>query len=253
MTTTDDASPDDCAAWQLADGVFARLSPSPRRATWHRVGATPTDLFGVVVPDSVTHLALISERPNDLPIVAYAISRRGEEHRAGPHPGPGSLATLACDVLRRCLQLPTAPATQPPSQWTLRAWLELLLEAAADPSAPAMTWDAAAALHPAHGGRPASPQELAFEAIAVDETVPWPLLHAGVAAGQLVVPGLTADEATWMDHPFFARWLLAGHRDVDELLDDLHLFLPPVVASAVELTASMIGRLGFERQESGIP
>ena len=231
-------------------GVLARHADTGHHG-WTPVADTPSDLFGLYSEPAVTHLALVSADGRSAPFVSYCVSRRGEESGAGALPRAGSLADLGCDILRRCLGLPTAAATDGPSQWTLRAWLERLLEHAADPTLGPLDWSTAASMHPA-AATTATPDELALDAVTVDETLPWPMLHAGAASGRLVVPGLSTAEAAWMDHPFFARWLLAGHREVDELLDDLHLFLAPQVASAVELTASMIRRLGFERHESGV-
>lgn len=106
------------------------------------------------------------------------------------------------DVLRRCLGAPTAP---PPPFRDLGdvLWVEALLAAAA--ARTLRRWDDALALRP--------------------DATSWKQLRR-LARG---APGFGA-LATWMDDGMFARWLIAGHRPLRELLAAADARLPRPLA-----------------------
>jgi hypothetical protein len=69
------------------------------------------------------------------------------------------------------------------------------------------------------------PQVLAATARHVAACWPWERLREAAARGVIDLADVSAEQAAWMDSAFLARWLLGMHRGVDDLLDDLHLFL----------------------------
>jgi hypothetical protein len=132
------------------------------------------------------------------------------------------------DVCRRVLGLPCEAETRPVGEWVMAQWLSRLLDTAADPATSARAADptAVARLHPAFDPALANtPDDLAEATLETVAELPWPLLREQVADGLLYVESITPQLARWMDDAFFARYLLEAYRPLDELLDDLRLFL----------------------------
>lgn len=145
------------------------------------------------------------------------------------------------DVCHRILALHCEPEHRPVSEWVMAQWLTLLLDIAADPatSIEASNWAKVARLHPAFDPfLPSTVDELASATIDTVSDLPWPALRRQVADGLLHVETISAELAEWMDDAFFARFLIEWCRPIEDLLDDLRLFLDDETLDAVSLTVA---------------
>lgn len=204
----------------------------------------------------------------DAATVAFVLDRRGRGHVAvgvdGATHSVGSVHSIGtgvgvtgflADVTARVLGLPTPPEPTDPAELVLRVWLQHLLDAAADPTTPVApaSWPDAVALHPAwradHGLDPAvhdaAPADVARVTVELGRQLRWERMRTLAADGTIVLPGLAASEAAWMDWPFFARWTLDVHRPSTDVLDDLSLFLDGALLRDVRYTVHAVGWLGF--------
>ncbi|HET9076155.1 MAG TPA: hypothetical protein VFN68_04430 [Acidimicrobiales bacterium] len=137
----------------------------------------------------------------------------------------------ALDVLKRCLGLPTpAPAAPTIRRLYHAAWLAAILDQ--PPGGRLLSWSAALDLHPVLWDRPGGPDPAAKEeAIGMLEgRWTWEDLRVAVAGGfsacGLPEPALAA----WMDAGMFARWVLDGIRDPEDLLGQARGRLRPAAA-----------------------
>ena len=125
------------------------------------------------------------------------------------------------DACRRVLGLPTPPAPGSPQVWATVVWVDAVLAAtlAADLGEPP-GWHALAALDPLdHAGDRAG--------------LTWSLVRASCAAGLVVVPGVDAELAAWMDDGMFAREATAALPPLFDMLHDLRDLLAPHVLDHV--------------------
>jgi len=204
-----------------------------------------------IAPSPGTSVALVLDRCNRSALAVRAGSEVADLDAT-------SVWGYVADLAARILGLPSAPEAATPAALVLRVWLHNLLDAAADPDPdrPLRSWPDAVALHPlwrAAGERPlvCPPATVAQATRATSHQLPWERMRRMAADGAIVVPGLGAADAAWMDWPFFARWTLDVHRPVTSLLDDLSLFLDPPLLDDVRSTAHALGWLGFAEPVSG--
>lgn len=230
------------------------------------------DLFGFVAPLSWRGVAVVlpgtarRETDIDTPMpatVAFVADRSGGTEIAI---GFGDRVEVAADhdegfvvdVVRRVLRLPTSADVESPTALVVAVWLQTLLDLAADPTTASSlrTWKSVLAVHPAWliagdvlplptDVGTLDPDELAELTATLGRTLSWERLRSFAVDGTIEVPGLTAQDASWMDWPFFARWTLDVHRPATELLDDLSLFLDGPLLRDVRYTAEAAGWLGF--------
>lgn len=132
-----------------------------------------------------------------------AVTTTLEDGTVIDEPGEGQLG----DVLRRCLGAATAPPP-PVGLFADVLWLEALLDA----PGPVRTWADAAALRP-DGGQPRTTWRRLRR--LANTTGPW--------------EGL----ADWMDDGLFARWVLAEHASLDDLLERASAVLPTALVERV--------------------
>ena len=193
--------------------------------------------------------------------VAYVLDRRGRCQVAAAVDDEvvidlptADVTGLLADLAARILGLPTRPEATPPTELVVRVWLQNLLDAAADPAtrATVSTWCGAVDAHPAWRVAPADrprtgrhPDDVVAVTLALGRVLTWERMRCLAAGRRIVVPGLSASDAAWMDAPFFARWTLDVHRPATELLDDLSLFLDGAVLRDVRYTVDAAGWLGF--------
>jgi hypothetical protein len=149
------------------------------------------------------------------------------------------------DNFRRCFRLPTDPPDTTPQEFLSLLWLGEVL-AVGQQEHRALSWQQAAHLHPAarvltHLGEPVPLDHFAAVLRAAGSAWTWSRLreHAqgeGWLADQLP-PGLAA----WMDDGMFSRWLLDGHRSLDELLVSIRSVLSPSAARRVRQALDAAG------------
>lgn len=208
---------------------------------WTILASEPAVLWGFVAPFDTCAIALAplvgaqgTERTGRRPhVLVHAsgldlLDPGGCLAPANDSDGRDLATHHAIDIARRALRLPTEPDAHTTADLTVAAWVELILDRAADPqTATSVTsWADACSLHPSAGGRgDLSPGELAHHTGVASDAIGWERLRRGVAAGELIVPGADAAEASWMDAPMFARHLLSSHRAVADSLADLELFV----------------------------
>lgn len=139
---------------------------------------------------------------------------------------------FVADVCRRVLGIACPSEPRGTIELANAQWLDLILHLAADPlTAPGIReWVDLVTLHPAVDPNAdprvfEEPDVLASTARQVAASWPWERLREAASRGLIELGDVTAEQADWMDSAFLARWLLGMHRGVDELLDDLRLFL----------------------------
>lgn len=228
--------------------VYAVVGPSERPRVQPAVQPPHLEeLVGFRAPEAWSGIAVladgtarhvstdVTDGTTDRVRIAYAVDRHGNEGAAVTSQdsgacwsSPDAVDGFVADLCRRMLGLACPPERRKPADLAAAAWLELLLDRAADPltADTVRTWGDVAALHPTLDGEPAAtPDRLAHLVRATTDLWDWEQVRAAVATGALAVDQVGPDLAIWMDAPFLARWLLGMHRPIGELLDDLRLFL----------------------------
>ena len=167
--------------------------------------------------------------------IAYLLDRAGHDAITIANASGAIIATSSnvasgyvADVLRRVLGVACRPESRTVPDWAMAQWLTRVLDLAADPatSHQTATWHGAATLHPAFDPTLGwAPRDLAEATLHACRHLGWSSLRRQTAEGTVFIESVSPDLARWMDDAFFARWLLEAHRDPDELLDDLSLFL----------------------------
>lgn len=191
----------------------------------------PTDwqAFGVVAPGRSVPVdadGAPAGGPDTRVVVCALVGHNGE---VASHVRAGDGRVLAggetdgrvVDACRRVLGLPTPPAPGSPQVWATVVWVDAVLAAtlAADLGEPP-GWHALAALDPLdHAGDRAG--------------LTWSLVRASCAAGLVVVPGVDAELAAWMDDGMFAREATAALPPLFDMLHDLRDLLAPHVLDHV--------------------
>jgi hypothetical protein len=145
------------------------------------------------------------------------------------------------DALRRCLGLPTAPPTTSTIGFWSARWFDAVVAEAATAAGHRRLrrWHAVARLHPAVPALVAdlseivTPERLVELGEALARLRDWEEARRSVAAGTLVVPGLDAETAAWLDDGAFSRWALAGFPDLAELARAVDCLVPPSVSASV--------------------
>ena len=127
------------------------------------------------------------------------------------------------DVLRRSLELPTAPPPATTARLDLTAWAGAL---SAGPAG-RLRWEEALACHPALFGETVTDTEAAEALVrAVPSIADWESLRLFVASGFDSDYTPSAEVAAWMDAGMFSRWVLRELPPVDAVLptvrDRLH-------------------------------
>lgn len=134
------------------------------------------------------------------------------------------------DILRRCLELPTAPPPAGTGRLSCSSWLGAIRRAARPGQL--LSWTQVLDLHPvfveADGPLSAAVREAVIG--AVSNAFDWDLVRQAAIASPdglgLVDPGL----ARWMDEGMFARWVLDKLRPVDDMIASVRPFLRPGAA-----------------------
>jgi hypothetical protein len=160
---------------------------------------------------------------------------------------PGRPEGLVADACRRTLGLPTAP---PPDSteglWAL-AWLDRIVEtttSGASRSGPT-TWRRLVGLHPAVAlldpaavpvlaTLPTGPGALRAAATGLAEAWPWPRIRSEPQVIRMPWLDLTPRLAAWMDDGMWARWVLSGFPQPDDLRAAVHSLLAEPLAAAVD-------------------
>ncbi len=166
-------------------------------------GSSDDQPGGLPVDGTTLHLDLVLDRSGTHRCRIRSLTPDGRDRVVREEPGSG----LVVDALHCVLGLP-APGDPPPCPGIgIGLWSHRLLEAVTGGALP--TWDAAAALHPAWAGRagaPPSPETLAEAGRRFDRNARWDDLRERAAAGDLVAPELSAEDAAWLDATTFGRW-----------------------------------------------
>jgi hypothetical protein len=212
-------------------------------------------LAGVTAPDSWTAFGIRARgraRPLDQPAVPPVTSaatfladrggaeasvlRLGEAVSEPPGPAVGTVP----DLVRRVLDLPTAPAPVSTALLWTSIWLDRVLERWAQPHRRrdlTSSWGQVAVLHPAiHAPSPpdvvafADPAALVSVARSHAAAASWAQLRRSPVPLALPDGPLPPSVARWMDDGFFARWTTAA--------------FPPVATTARELRALLGEPLG---------
>ncbi len=223
-------------------------------------------LLGFSAPPHWNGLAIVacgSSTPGSHLHVAYLLDRHGHQAITVADDDGEVLASTdtstsgyIADVCRRVLGLPCQPEARTVGEWAMAQWLTRLLDIAADPvtAHAAAGWPLVAMMHPAYMSTlGSSPDELAEATIDTIRELPWPVLRRKVADGMLFIEAMPADVAGWMDDAFFARFLIEEYRSVDELLDDLRLFLDGDTLEAVTATVDATLSATLSRDRDGDP
>lgn len=129
------------------------------------------------------------------------------------------------DCLRRALGRPTPPPTATTTTLFATMWLENVL-ARSRQGGRRLSWDQAAALHPAvqlMGGERREvghePVDVTGPALALGKVCDWSMVRQQAIRGWKA--GLDAPLAVWMDTGMLSRWLLDRRPLVEELIDQL--------------------------------
>ena len=150
-----------------------------------------------------------------------------------PGLGEGQLA----DVLRRVLELPTAPPDVPIGELLAKFWLQRIIAGAKrSRHAAKLSWEKAAALHPAMEltDKPVTANNLAAVGADIAGRMDWERLRQQAARGG----GADAGTAAWMDTGMFARWQIDGRPPLADLMRRAsHRLTPPASARVAETLA----------------
>jgi len=245
-------------AWAEIIGPTA----NPTHVRWHN---HPDTLMGFVAPAECHAIAVVSSGwaanltetpPSDVTLlvapgerrrcrVVFIMTRTGETAgylRAGADIVIDEAPTVGRvpDLVRRCLDLPTAAPEESTAGLLARLWLTNI--AAAQRDADPLTWPSVARLHPAlqaateAGITIAADQIIAALTVAADA---WSWTHL---AAQAAEPGWLADllpaaPAGWMDEGILSRWLLNTLAPIDSLLE--HVTPRLSAAAAVTLRTTL--------------
>lgn len=192
-----------------------------------------------VGPLHVVHLVSIDGR-------AVTVAQvDGQEPHVTEHRGDRYTGRVD-DVCRRMLGRPTAPPDGELKVLWATAWLDRVLRRVA--ATEAVTWSEMADLYPlSDGGSRFGPTGSGgarhrWERWArqhLDEIEPvvgtWSDLRR-ICGRRSPLAGLTPDHARWMDDGIFARTVLSAWPDLDDLVRDLDLLLPPALSGRLRAT-----------------
>ncbi len=227
-----------------ASGVDLHLRPTQRaeHAAEVLLGFDAPQEWSAIGVMASGRSTLVDEPPGhpyEAVVVVHLQARSGESMSLlGPPGGPLKACSTPAqgrivDICRRCLGLGTDRPIGSPLWWWVARWLDQLcaepaLELVADErelvrAFPAgMPFDVVPDL--------ASLQE---HARLLESACPWPLVRWGVAGGALSAPGITAEEAAWMDDGMFQRWALGEVPPLLYSLAELRSRLPERIALAL--------------------
>ena len=170
---------------------------------------------------------------------AAAMRRYGnDELEFLPGLGEGPMA----DTLRRVIGLPTAPASVDIAELMAKIWLELVIAAGKrSRHASKLSWERAAALHPAMElvTYPVTANNLPALAADIARRMDWERLRRRMAEGT----DAQACDAGWMDTGMFARWMVDGRAPIDDLVRRANHRLTPTAATRVHETLDAWGLL----------
>ncbi len=146
------------------------------------------------------------------------------------------------DGCRRVLGLATEPPPGGTEHLAARQWLDAVM-AAATRAGPTLRWSQVAALHPHVGGSgPIEVPQLVALGHRLGPAVGWDRLRAAVAAGPDQGPGsVRPRQAAWMDDGMFARALLGGYPDPEELVAHLAALVTEPALAGVRAALSAWG------------
>ena len=160
---------------------------------------------------------------------AAAMRRYGhDELEFLPGLGEGPMA----DILRRVVGLSTAPPDMPIGELLAKFWLQrIIAEAKRGRHAPKLSWERAAALHPAMDltDRPATANNLPALGADIAGRMDWERLRCVMARGR----DDTAEAAAWMDTGMFARWMVNGRPPLADLIKRASHRLTPAASARV--------------------
>jgi hypothetical protein len=120
------------------------------------------------------------------------------------------------DTLRRTLGLPTAPPAVGIDEFMAKIWLEAIVAAGRrSRHATKLSWEKAAALHPAMElvNRPVTANNLPEVAADIAGRMDWERLRRQMARDD----DATGDCVAWMDAGMFARRMVGGRPPIDDL------------------------------------
>jgi hypothetical protein len=243
---------------ELSAIALAELQPEARHPLDVLVGFTAPEAWnaiGVVADGTAHHLGASTTTTRVR--LAFLVARNGaqasalvaQDETALPAPGREPAEGLLNDALRRCLDLPTAPAASPPSRWLTSSWLDrLTLQAAPRPTAPPVrTPEQALAQHPLarpSGGRRRVGSAALHQALMAVDAAGWEAVRcAATGAAPSSEPVAVAAEsvspalARWADAGCLARLLEAELPPPAFLLDAAQATLPQPVLACVLATA----------------
>ncbi len=196
---------------------------------WSAIGVMATGRSAMVHgPPSQRHQAVV---------VVHLQARSGESvSLLGPPGGPLKVSSSPgqgriVDICRRCLGLGTDGPSASPLQWWVARWLDQLC---AEPALELIA-DERQLVGAFPAGMPFGPvrdlMSLLGHARLLEASCPWSLVRSGVAGGALSAPGISAEDAAWMDDGMFQRWAMGE--------------VPPLLHSLAELQARLPERMGL--------
>jgi hypothetical protein len=201
----------------------------------------PDDWFAVgVASDGWAHSLEPAARVARQRIRMFAlVARDGSEVSAMRRYGHDELEFLPdradgdlADTLRRVLGLATAPPSVPIAELMAKIWLEAIITAGRrSRHATKLSWERAAALHPAMElvTYPVTANNLPALAADIARRMDWERLRRRMAEGH----NAQAREAAWMDVGMFARRMVNGRPPTDDLVRRANHRLTPAASTRV--------------------
>jgi len=173
------------------------------------------------------------------------VDGRAELVPAGREPVEGRIP----DLCRRVLGLATPPPERDSGELFATWWLEAVVHLALDPATSPPTWPQIVDRYPGTDRVREADPELATDLAdhvrelgdATRRAWPWSRLRQLCADGALLLEGVDATGARWMDDGCFARRALEPYPSTGELCDLLDELLPPSLARRLRQTLGAWG------------